>query len=482
MMTLLIILFPFITGLILFGLKNEKFVIRFAIAASIVETIFASYLLYRFIPEGGIQFAMQEYWISPINVLFNIGIDGNGMVMVLLTVILIPIIIMASAIRSYRNPGAFYGLIMIMQSALIGVFTSFNAILFYVFWELSLIPVYFIILIWGGDDRKKITLKFFIYTLCGNLFMLFAFIILYFQTPGAHSWDISSLYHLSLNSETQRWLFWPMFLGFAVKIPMFPFHTWLPGTYSSAPAGGSMLLAGIMSKMGIFGIIRWLLPVLPEGVATWQNFVLILAISGTIYGSVIAFRQNDLKKIIAYSSLAHTGLMAAGVFTANILSLQGSLFQVFAHGVYVTGLFLTVDIIETRLKTRDIVRLGDIKVKAPVLAGFFMIIILAAIGLPITNGFTGELLVITGIFKFQPWFAAIAGLSIILGAVYLLSLYQKVMLGKENSFTRDFKEIGIREKFIFLLISFIIIVTGVYPNIILQISEYFMTQLSCLNC
>jgi len=482
MLTLLIIIFPFIAGLFLLFIKNEKYIRQFALISSLLEAAILFFLYCRFVPEGGIQFAMQDFWIPFLKIRISIGIDGISMIMMLLTAVIVPFAIIISGMRNFTSPGTYYGMILFMQSALMGVFSSFNAILFYVFWELALVPVYFIVLRWGGVNRNRITLKFFIYTLSGSLLMLFAFIYMYFHSPGQLSFDTSTLYHLGLNSETQSWLFWCVFLGIAVKIPLFPFHTWQPDTYSVAPAGGTILLAGVLSKMGIYGAVRWLVPILPQGVEIWQNTVMIMIVAGIIYGSVIAFRQNNLKRFFAYSSLAHTGLITAGIFAGNLLSIQGALFQSFAHGIYITGLFFIAEIIDVRLNTVNIDQAGGIKLKAPVLAAFFIIIILAGIGLPMTNGFIGEFLLITGIFKFNQWLASAAGLSIIIGSVYMLYMYQKVMLGENNILTMAFREIGTRDKIALLIISLIIIATGVFPQLILRICECCVNQTINILC
>ncbi|MCX6258869.1 MAG: NADH-quinone oxidoreductase subunit M [Bacteroidia bacterium] len=471
MVTILLIILPLIAGLILFFLKNEKRVMMLALTACLAELIVLIYCLFHFSPSGGIQFAMQQYWIYSPDVRFSIGLDGISITMVLLTSLIVPLVILTGFRRQVRNPGAFYGLILLMQSAMVGVFTSFNAVLFYVFWELALIPMYFIILLWGGENRKSITLKFFIYTLSGSLLMLTGFIYIYLSAAGSHSFELSGFYHHSIDRGTQSWLFWLLLAGFAVKMPLFPFHTWQPDTYTVAPAQGSMLLAALMSKMGIYGAMRWLIPVLPAGVAEWKNVVIILAITGIIYGSVIAFRQKDMKRIIAYSSLSHIGLMAAGLFSGYLVALQGTLFMVFAHGIIVTGLFYISDIIEKQTGTRMIDQLGGIRNHAPVLAGFFMIIMLGSIGLPLTNGFIGEFLIFTGLFQYKLIFAALAGITIISGAVYLLNMYQKTMLGNENKLTASIIEIGTSEKIVLFILSAIIIITGLFPQLILDIGS-----------
>lgn len=356
------------------------------------------------------------------------------------------------------------------------VFTALDGFLFYVGWEAALIPIYFICALWGGENRIRVNLKFFIYTMGGSLVMLLAIIYLYLQTPG-NSYDITEFYQLSLDSATQTWIFWAFFLAFAIKMPVFPFHTWQPETYTEAPTAGTMLLSGIMLKMGVYGLMRWLIPVAPLGFADWGHTALILSIIGIVYASIIAFTQNDVKRLIAYSSIAHVGLISAGVFVWNVQGLQGAMIQMVNHGINVVGLFFVADIIIRRMGTREMDRLGGIAKTAPNLAITFLIIVLGAVALPVTNGFIGEFLLLIGVYKYHIVYAAIAGLTIILGAVYLLRMYQKVMLGETNERTALFADLDGTEKSVLFIISALVILIGVYPQPILHISEAAVTNL-----
>src|SRR6185295_152002 len=248
---------------------------------------------------------------------------------------LVPIIILSSFSHTYKNGPLFYSLILMMQMSLVGVFVALDGFLFYVFWELALIPIYIICLIWGGQDRVRITLKFFIYTLFGSLLMLVALIYLYLQTPGGHTFDINAFYALHLSASQQAYIFWAFFLAFAIKMPVFPFHTWQPDTYTDSPTSGTMLLSGIMLKMGIYGVLRWLLPVVPLGVTDWGTTAMVLSIIGVVYASCIAMVQKDFKRLIAYSSIAHVGLIAAGIFSLTMQGLQGGTIQMLSHGINV---------------------------------------------------------------------------------------------------------------------------------------------------
>jgi NADH-quinone oxidoreductase subunit M len=357
-----------------------------------------------------------------------------------------------------------------MQSGLLLVFTALDAFLFYVGWEIALIPVYFICALWGGENRIKVNLKFFVYTIAGSLLMLVAIIYLHLQTPG-NSYDIAEFYKLNLDSTTQGWIFWAFFIAFAIKMPVFPFHTWQPDTYTEAPTAGTMLLSGIMLKMGIYGVIRWLIPIAPMGFQAWGETAMVLSIIGVVYASIIAFTQNDIKRLIAYSSIAHVGLISAGIFAWNLQGLQGAMIQMLNHGINVVGMFFIADIIIRRLNTREMNLMGGIAKPAPMLAIGFLIVLLGTVALPLTNGFVGEFLLLMGIYNSNIWYAAIAGLTIIFGAVYMLRMYQKVMLGGLNTSTSTFTDLDSTEKSVLLIISALIILIGIYPQPILNISE-----------
>lgn len=322
----------------------------------------------------------------------------------------------------------------------------------------------------GGENRIQVNLKFFIYTIAGSLLMLLAIIYLHLQTPNS-SYDIAEFYKLSLDKSTQSWLFWAFFIAFAIKMPVFPFHTWQPDTYTEAPTVGTMLLSGIMLKMGIYGVIRWLIPVVPMGFVPWGQVALTLSIIGVIYASIIAFTQKNVKRLIAYSSIAHVGLISAGIFAWNVQGVQGAIIQLFNHGINVVGLFFVLDIIMRRMSTYQLNELGGIATVAPKLAIAFLIIILGTVALPLTNGFIGEFLLLMGIYEWNIWYAAIAGLTIILGAVYMFRMYQQVMLGEVNTYTAAFTDIDVTEGLVLFILCALIIVMGVYPQPILHISE-----------
>ncbi len=470
MITAFLLFWPAIAALLVLLLKgnNAK---KFAFGAALVEFLVALYAMLIFQPSATPQFTLVKDWIPEADIAFSIGMDGISLLLVFLTTFLVPLIILASFPHSYKNTSAFYALILLMQAGLIGVFVSFDAFLFYFFWEVALIPIYFIAAIWGGERRIAITFKFFLYTIIGSLFMLVGFIYLYFQTPGNHSSDINAFYQLSLDAGSQSWIFWFLFIAFAIKMPVFPFHTWQPDTYTESPTAATMLLSGIMLKMGIYGVIRWLLPVVPLGVSQWDTLVLILSVIGIIYGSIIAIRQRDLKRLIAYSSIAHVGLIAAGIFTLNEQGLQGGMIQMLSHGINVTGLFFIIDIIYRRTHTRDLESLGGITQSTPALSVYFMILLLGTVALPLTNGFVGEFLLLMGVYQSNNWLGAIAGLTIILGAVYMLRMFQRVMFGEQNPVTANFKDLTGTEKAVLIPLVVMVFWIGLHPNTFLSISE-----------
>ncbi len=478
MITLLLIFFPLVAGLLLLFVKGPK-VKTLALGAAILEFAIAVFALTQFHQDATTQFEWNYAWVQSLGITFHVGIDGISMLLVLLTTFLVPVIILTSFNTEHKNPSAFYSLILIMQMALVGVFVSLDGFLFYVFWELALIPIYFICLLWGGEDRARITFKFFVYTLAGSLFMLGGLIYLYLHTPGEHSFDITALYTAgqSLDVVHQGYVFWAMFIAFAVKMPVFPFHTWQPDTYTTAPTQGTMMLSGIMLKMGTFGVIRWLLPLAPLGVEKYANIAIGLAVFGVVYASCIAIAQKDFKRLIAYSSIAHVGLIAAGILSMNTQGVQGAMIQMLSHGVNVVGLFFIVDLIQKRTNTREIAALGGIRNVNPQFAVLFLIVLLGSVALPLTNGFVGEFLLLNGVYQFNPWMAGFAGLSVILGAVYMLRSYQSIMLGETNTITSSFAPLETSEKAVLIIICAAIIVFGVFPKPLTDIVSPSVDQL-----
>jgi NADH-quinone oxidoreductase subunit M len=474
MITTLLIVFPLVAALIMFFVKHEKAEMT-AFYLSLVELGIFGYAatLFRADPS---KLGLDLAWL-PFGAHFAVDMDGISFLLVMLTVVLMPLIITASASGFYKS--SYYTLVFIMQAALVGVFTAMDGFLFYIFWELALIPIYFICLLWGGENRGKITFKFFVYTLAGSLIMLAGLLYVYLATPGDHSFAIRDLYASGreLTRNEQGWIFWAMFIAFAIKMPVFPFHTWQPDTYVTAPTSGTMLLSGIMLKMGTYGLIRWLMPLVPKGWDSWAYTAMVLSIIGIVYASCIALVQKDYKRLIAYSSIAHVGLISAGIFSMNTEGVTGGLMQMVAHGINVVGLFLIAEILLERTKTRDIASLGGIRSEAPQFALLFLIIMLGSVALPLTNGFVGEFLLINGIYQYNGWMAAFAGLTVILGAVYMLRSYQSMMLGETNALTKGFTDLDANEKSVLLMVAALVIILGVYPKPLLDIVAPAVEQL-----
>ncbi len=470
MLTLLLLFIPLIASPLCAVISRDK-VKYFALVVSLLQLAAIVYAFTLFKSDIANQFGVNYWWIQSLGIAFKAGFDGISILMVALTNFLIPLIILSSFRNENENPKAFYGLILFMQFALVGVFTALDGFLFYVFWELALIPIYFICLMWGGKDKVRITLKFFIYTLAGSLLMLVGLIYLYLQTPGIHTFDIQSFYNVTLTPEAQGWLFWAFFIAFAIKIPIFPLHTWQPDTYTDAPTQGTMLLSGIMLKMGLYGMIRWMLPIVPIGINEWGHFAMILCVISIVYSSLMAFVQKDFKRLIAYSSIAHVGLIAAGILSLNIQGLQGAMIQMLSHGVNVVGMFFIVDIIQRKMKTRNLAELGGLANNSPIFTILFMIVLLASIALPLTNGFVGEFLLLNGIYQYNAWIAACAGLTVILGSVYMLRAYQAIMLGEPNAKYTEFTGLSKIEKIILVSIVSVIFITGIYPKPIFMVAQ-----------
>ena len=473
MLTVLLILFPFISALIVLFTKG-RLARNLALTFSVFEFIIAlvAFVLFTHNPNLSIL-CFNHTWVQSLGISFSVSINGLSLLMILLTTFLVPLIILSSFNNLQELSSKFYGLILLMQMALVGVFAANDGFLFYVFWELALIPIYFICMLWGGENRAKITFKFFIYTLFGSLFMLVGLIYLYNHSGinGLKSWAIQDLYQAgrALNLDQQSAVFWLIFIAFAIKMPIFPFHTWQPNTYVNAPTQGTMLLAGIMLKMGTFGVIKWLLPIVPLALDKWGSTAIALSVIGIVYASCIAIAQKDFKRLIAYSSIAHVGLISAGILSANQQGVQGAIMQMLAHGVNVVGLFFIADILLRHTGTNEINKLGGIRNINPNFAVLFLIILLGSVALPLTNGFVGEFLLINGVYQFSPIAAAFAGLTVILGAVYMLRSYQQIMLGENKD--SSFGVLASSEKLILVIICIVIIGLGVYPKPLNDIAE-----------
>jgi NADH-quinone oxidoreductase subunit M len=475
MIPVLLILMPLISCIAGFFIRGGNSAKNWSLFSAILTLLVsvAGLTIYN----GKEHLHFDSEWLTGIGSRFTVTLDGLSQVLTLLTAVSFPVIFIATYRNSYSNARNFYALMLLSQAGLMGVFLASDALLFYFFWELALIPVYFLSSQWGGEKRIQATFKFFIYTFTGSLLMLVGIIYLYTQTAD-HSFSLNAFYslHSKILGSTQSWLFWLFFIAFAIKMPIFPFHTWQPDTYEQSPTAVTMVLSGVMVKMGLFGLIRWLAPVLPIATWAWGDTVSALCIIGMIYASLIAMQQDDLKRLVAYSSIAHMGLMCLAVFATTRTGLQGVMIQMFNHGINIIGLWIVVNLIERQFHTRKISELGGLAQKAPALAILLVIVALANVALPLTNGFVGEFLMFSGIYSsaatsYNVVFTVTAGLCIILSAVYTLNMIQKVFFGEVNALTENAKDIYPNEKIILAALVIIILIMGIYPQPILELTK-----------
>ena len=471
----LLIFFPLLAGLVVFFIKKESAVKGWALFSTIITLFISAASLYYANDKAlsGLTFSYE--WLKYLGTSFSVGLDGMGRMLTFLTAISFPVIFTATYKNSYKNSNVFYGLMLLTQAGLMGVFVATDALIFYFFWELALIPVYFLCSRWGGEKRIQATFKFFIYTFAGSLLMLVGIIYTYLHTAPTqyadHSFAMQAFYSAAHTQAQQNWLFWLFFIAFAIKMPVFPFHTWQPDTYEQSPTAVTMVLSAVMVKMGLFAVMRWLLPMFPEAVAKFDTIVIGLSVAGIIYASLIAIKQDDLKRLVAYSSIAHIGLMCAAIFTRKQIGVEGVMIQMFNHGINIMGLWIVIELIERQLGVRKISQLGGVAHKAPALTILLVIIALANIALPLTNAFVGEFMMFSGLYQFNVWYTAIAGLSIILAAVYTLNMVQKVFYGEVNSLTATVKEISWNEKMILSVIVVLIFAAGIFPQPIFDLTK-----------
>lgn len=473
MIPVLLIVIPLVSGLLTFFIKSQQAAKTWSLIASVAVLVVS--LLGLTVMNSYDQLHADVAWMPSLGSSFSVSLDGMGQMLALLTALAFPIVFISTFKSTYFNPGKFYALMLLSQAGLMGVFLSVDALLFYFFWELALIPAYFLCSIWGGERRIPVTFKFFIYTFVGSLLMLVGIIYLYTKTPD-QSFALTSFYNIKLPFAQQNWLFWLMFVAFAVKMPVFPFHTWQPDTYEQSPTAATMILSGVMVKMGVFGVIRWLVPVLPIASWAWGDTVSVLCVIGMIYASIVAMRQDDIKRLIAYSSIAHIGLMCLAIFASNNSGMQGVMIQMFNHGINIIGLWIAVELIEREFGTRKMSELGGLAQTAPVLSIFFVIVALANVALPLTNGFIGEFLMFNGVFnstvtKYNVVFATLAVVTVILSAVYTLNMIQKIFFGNTNNLTGTAKDIFLNEKMVLGVIVILILVIGIYPKPMLELTQ-----------
>jgi NADH-quinone oxidoreductase subunit M len=485
----IIILLPLIGAIVSFCLgKHEKYAKYVALAFSVAALILSVLVGLEFLVNPGptatgyhagftdsrgfgffdFQFYESHPWVESLGISYIVGLDGISLPLFILTTLLSTLAILFSWDTTVR-PKAYFGLMLVLEVGVLGVFSSLDYFLFYVFWEVVLIPMYFMIGVWGGPRKDYAAIKFFIYTHVASLAILIAIMAMYFQA-GAHSFGMEDIARSSLVLDRfgrtfQIVAFLALFFGFGVKVPMVPFHTWLPDAHVEAPTAGSIILAGILIKMGAYGFLRFSLPFFPDATIAWTPAIMVLSVIAIIYGAYMAFAQTDFKKLIAYSSVSHMGFVTLGIFALNSQGLEGGILQMLNHGVSTGALFLAVGVIYERTHTRMIADYGGIAAKVPVYATFLLIITLSSIGLPGTNGFIGEFTILLGAFLHYKPYAVIASLGIILGAGYMLWLYQRIAFGKiTNPHNEHLADMNWREVAASLPLVVLVFFIGLYPN------------------
>lgn len=470
MLLILLLILPLLTGLVSFTLKDQKAVKAWSLVGALATLVVAAVAFCGIKEASAIK--VDYNWLPALGAHFSLEATVGTLLMTLLTAMAFLLVYIAQWNKNIENSNRFFALMGLSASGLMGVFLANDLLLFYFFWELALIPVYFLAGQWGGKDRIKASIKFFVYTFFGSLLMLAGLIYLYINTPD-YSFAYASIATTgaALPVEVQGVIFTLFFIAFGIKMPIFPLHSWQASAYEQSFTPVTVVMSALMVKMGLYAVIKWLIPIFPNVDQVFYATIMVLALIGIIYGSLLAIAQKDIKRLIAYSSLAHVGLMIMGAFSMNKFATDGLYLQMFNHGIIITGLWLLVDIIEHRYHTRNMKELGGMAVNAPKAAIALVIITFASISLPLTNGFVGEFLLFLGIFnsayECKIWYMAIAGLGIILGAIYMLNMVQNVAYGDKKDIT--VADLSANEQLSLYLIIIVIIVLGVYPNMILDL-------------
>ena len=470
-----IIFIPFIGMIILTFIRREnvKFIRIFTLLVTIVDFIISVVLFIKFDPDiAGMQFVVKKEWIKSLGISYYLGVDGINILLVMLTTFFGPIVILSTRNAINKEVKKFMIFYLMLQTGILGVFLSLDLILFYIFWEAMLVPMYFIIGVWGGPRRVYAAVKFFLFTMFGGVLMFIGILVLYFKA-GLNSFDLVEIIReIDLPLNYQMWLFLAFGIAFAIKVPIFPFHTWLPDAHVEAPTAGSVILAAVLLKMGTYGFLRFCLPLFPNASEQFFPFISVLALIGIIYGAMVSMVQPDLKKLVAYSSVSHLGFVMLGIFSFTQEGVQGSIIQMVNHGISTGALFLIVGMIYERRHTRLIKDFGGLASQIPVFSAFFMIVVLSSLGLPGTNGFVGEFLILLGTFLRNKVFAIFGAVGIILTAVYLLWMYQRVIFGKlKDEKNKLLKDLNLREVTILVPIVVLILWIGVYPLTFMKKTE-----------
>ncbi|MEW6543409.1 MAG: NADH-quinone oxidoreductase subunit M [Nitrospirota bacterium] len=467
--------FPWLTLVIFLPLAGTAvlFLVReatarwVALGTSLADFVLSVPLWLQFDPATPrMQFAERVSWITSPPISYSVGVDGISLPLLLLTTFLTPICVLVSWKAIQTRVKEFLATLLIMETAMLGVFAALDFVLFYVFWEAMLIPMYLLIGVWGGPNRLYAAIKFFLYTLAGSVLLLVAILVLYFK--GGQTFDILLLSRVEYSSTLQHWLFWAFFLAFAVKVPMFPFHTWLPDAHVEAPTAGSVILASVLLKMGAYGFLRFTLPMLPEATETFAPFMLGLSLTAILYGAYMALAQTDLKKLIAYSSVSHMGFVTLGIFVVNAQGIEGAIMQMLNHGITTGALFCCVGIIYERTHSRMLADNAGLAGPMPRYATFLVIFALSSLGLPGTNSFVGEFLVLVGTFFWSKPVAAAAALGVILAAAYLLWMIQRVAFGVRPANAHGhLADLDRRELALLGVLAVLVFWIGIFPNPVL---------------
>jgi NADH-quinone oxidoreductase subunit M len=469
MFLLSFLLIPIVAAILLLFIQQEKRAQNIAIVASVLSLAAAVNML--FINVSTVDLT----WLQVLNSRFVLQADGLAKILILLTAISFPAIFIATGKNQVAQKNIFLSLMLFTQAGLMGVFLAGDALLFYFFWELALIPVYFLCSIWGGEKRIAVTFKFFIYTFLGSLIMLIGIIYMYMHTKD-HSFAFASFMEAGLTNTQQVTAFALFFIAFAIKMPIFPLHTWQPDAYDQSPTAVTMVLSAVMVKMGLYGVLRWLMPLFPSAFSAHTNIVMILSIIGILYASFIAIKQDNIKKLIAYSSIAHIGLMSAALFANKEVGTQGVLIQLFSHGINVLGLWIIADLIEQQTGTKSLSEMGGLAKKQPTLAILLVAFSFANVALPLTNAFVGEFLMFNSLFQVNPWMAAAAGVSVVLAAIYTLNMVQKCAYGEVSTAIQKMSTNKPAQAVLIVLII-IVFVTGVYPQPLFDLTKDTLLQL-----
>jgi NADH-quinone oxidoreductase subunit M len=478
----LLVFFPLLAALFVFLIpsKAKELAKNFSLYVSLMNFGISVLMFSKFQNIDGFQFLVNVPWNTDLGISYKVGIDGINIFLVMITTFFIPVAILSTWDKIKEKERVFYSSILMLESFLIGSVVSIDLFLFYVFWELMLIPMFFMVGIWSESKNTKIVSKFFVYTMIGSLAMLFSILYIYqshYNQTGFYTFDILNLYSTSINPQMASILFFSFLIAFAIKAPLFPFHTWLPDTYTDAPVSGTILLSAVMAKLGVYGMIRFVIPLFPVTFAQYSNLLMTLAVIGTIYAGLIAIVQKDMKRLIAYSSISHLGYIILGVFALNVQSLQGSVFHMVSHALSTGALFLIVAFLENRLRSRKIENAGGLMKIIPAFGILFMIAMFSSIGLPGLNGFVGEFLIFLGVFGTSPLFSALGATGVIIGAVYMLSMFQKVMFGPlKDTTVLEYKDLKLNELAVLIPISLLIFIMGVYPQPFLNKIEPSITK------